>query len=589
MKTHFSRPIFFVAALLLTLVRPAAAAQTCPSAIPNSPGSGSDRYWFISWTYQGDAKYNLRWRPMGTASWTTATQPSLSNYTIQGLSAATTYEWQVQTDCHTTSTLSAWSASATFTTAAQQPCLTPVDAVATLVADQRATLQWTSAKYLNQNQYEGRWRAVGVGSWNNFSATSDQSIVTHLLTGLTAATGYEFQLRAVCSPGYFSDYTNPVQFTTLAPIVCSELTPTGLSNTEITSTNARFNWHDMVQGQLEKYNLRFRPVGAAIWRNVANAPVNTFPPTFQNLLTQTTYEWQVQTVCPEGDLSPWSALAQFTTLLCETPIQLKPLVYLNNKAKLSWSLLPGSISTPFAVRYRTQNPVGAWTTVPNFGNGDFISGLTSGLVYEWQVQKNCTSTTASDWVSGPAFTAIDCAYPPNGGVRSAVVDGGSAAVNLKWSRNFFFDRSGPEAVTFNLRYRAEGAATWTSLNGINDNGFNYGLYDLASNTTYEFQLQSNCRAGVQSAFSPTFRYRTVPGGAYYTLKDGDWNDYTVWSTAVVPEPGPLFGNYPPVEIRHNLTTPSGYTIRTNRINYTNAGKLSLNSNTQILLLEREPE
>lgn len=416
---------------------------------------------------------------------------------------------------------------------------------------------------------------------------SDQSTSSYQLTNLSASTVYEFQVRAVCSPGYFSEYTAPVPFTTLGPIVCSELTPTGLGNTEITSTNARFNWADMLPGTLEKYNLRYRPTGNPTWINVANYPANTYPPIFQNLLPATPYEWQVQTVCPEGDVSPWSAMVPFTTLLCEPPIELNTLVYLNNKARLQWNLIPGSINSSFTVRYRTQNPVGAWTTVANLSNGGFIEGLTGGMAYEWQVQKNCTSGAASDWVPEPVFTAIDCTYPPNGGMYSAVVDGGSARVNLKWSRAFYYDTSGPNAVTFNLRYRAEGTPNWTTLNGITDTGFNYDLYGLASNTTYEFQLQSNCRTGVQSAFSPSFRYRTVGDGSYYTVKDGDWNDYTVWSNARVPQPDPIFGNYRPVEIRHTITVSAAPEARASQIIY-KGGTLVLGTNARIGLLNEVP-
>ncbi len=63
--------------------------------------------------------YNVQYRKTGLATWTSTTSTTTSK-AITGLTAATAYEWQVQTVCSTGS--SAFTASSTFTTAAVSTC-----------------------------------------------------------------------------------------------------------------------------------------------------------------------------------------------------------------------------------------------------------------------------------------------------------------------------------------------------------------------------------------------------------------------------------------------------------------------------------
>ena len=78
--------------------------------------------------------------PNGNDSWDVTITDVTSPYTITGLQAETTYEWQVQGDCGSDG-LSLWSSIATFTT--PSACGTPTGLTTTDITNNSATLSWT--------------------------------------------------------------------------------------------------------------------------------------------------------------------------------------------------------------------------------------------------------------------------------------------------------------------------------------------------------------------------------------------------------------------------------------------------------------
>ncbi len=78
--------------------------------------------------------------PNGNDSWDVTLTDVTSPYTITGLQAETTYEWQVQGDCGSDG-LSLWSSIATFTT--PSACGTPTGLTTTDITNNSATLSWT--------------------------------------------------------------------------------------------------------------------------------------------------------------------------------------------------------------------------------------------------------------------------------------------------------------------------------------------------------------------------------------------------------------------------------------------------------------
>lgn len=96
-----------------------------------------------------------------------------------------------------------------FTIGAPVVCVAnvPTGLAATNVATTSATLSWTAVPGAS---YDLRYRQVGAPTWT----TTAVSGISQSVSGLTALTQYEAQVRSKCSGGSNSAYTNSVNFTT---------------------------------------------------------------------------------------------------------------------------------------------------------------------------------------------------------------------------------------------------------------------------------------------------------------------------------------------------------------------------------------
>ncbi|NUO01884.1 MAG: fibronectin type III domain-containing protein [Saprospiraceae bacterium] len=251
----------------------------------------------LNWAFiSGAVSYNVQWRPTGSTTWSAGSTAN-TFLNISGLSAGTTYEFQVQAICGSLS--GTFSASANFTTTTGAGCGTPSGLNATAVTTTTATLNWAAVS--GATSYNVQWRPTGITTWSTGSTAN-----TFLnISGLSAGTTYEFQIQAVCSSltGAFSASAN---FTTTAGASCG--TPSGLNATAVTASSATLNWAS-VSGAVT-YNVQWRPVGATTWSSgtTSNTSLGI------NSLSQITqYEFQVQAVC-SSLTGTFSASANFTTL-----------------------------------------------------------------------------------------------------------------------------------------------------------------------------------------------------------------------------------------------------------------------------------
>ena len=177
---------------------------TCdtPGGLGASP---ADTEASLTWSpANGAVDYNIRARAVGTSTWTTGSNLSSPvNYT--GLTACTDYEFQVQSNCG--STTSAWSSSFVFTTTGCVVTCNVPGGLGASPAETEASLTWTAAT--GAIDYNVRAREVGTSTWttgNNLSSPVNY-------TGLTACTDYEFQVQSNCD-GATSAWSGSFNFTT---------------------------------------------------------------------------------------------------------------------------------------------------------------------------------------------------------------------------------------------------------------------------------------------------------------------------------------------------------------------------------------
>ncbi|MBL0046978.1 MAG: fibronectin type III domain-containing protein [Bacteroidetes bacterium] len=169
----------------------------------------------LNWgAVSGAVTYNVQYRAVGAASWSSASTASTS-LAISGLSEVTNYEFQVQCVC--AALTSAYSASGNFTTLSSVVTCGAVSGLtASSLTSSSATLAWTAVS--GANSYNVQYRIVGAASWTSTTSTTNSKAIS----GLTASSNYEFQVQSVCT-GASSAFSASSNFTTSAIVVtCSD-------------------------------------------------------------------------------------------------------------------------------------------------------------------------------------------------------------------------------------------------------------------------------------------------------------------------------------------------------------------------------
>lgn len=248
----------------------------------------------------GVDEYAWRYRTVGASTWQTPANTTVNFQDIASLSAGTNYEFQVQVRCGTL--WSVWSVSQTFTTQSAASCNPPS------TAQLSASSITTSSAQLNctltgVDEYGWQYRAVGSSTWTSGGTTLVNS---KSLSGLSAATNYEFQVQVRCGSTW-SIWSGSQTFTTQSAATCNAPTVSQLSATNITTSGAQLNCS---AGSVAEFAWRYRMVGTATWTNAPNTATGV--QIISGLAASTDYEFQVQVRC--GSIwSAWSGSQTFTT------------------------------------------------------------------------------------------------------------------------------------------------------------------------------------------------------------------------------------------------------------------------------------
>lgn len=456
------------------------AAPPCNVATGLSSSLVTDNSATVSWTaVSGATGYNIQYRVTGTSIWLTASSATASK-ALSGLSASSTYEFQVQTVCSASNT-SAFSSSSTFSTPAP-PCNVPTGLSSASITSNSAILSWTA--FAGASSYTIQYRVVGAASW----VSSSSAVTSNSLSGLTPNSNYEFQVKSVCSVSNSSAFSSSSTFSTPAP-PCN--TPTGLASASVTHNSATVSW-TAISGATA-YNVNYRVVGAATWLSTTSA---TSTKNILGLTAASNYEFQIQSDCGSGNTSSFSSSATFTTLAtpCALPTGLSTTALTYNSVTLNWNSV--SAASAYSIQYRVVG-ASSWTSISSATNSKGLSGLNSSTNYEFQVQSDCGGGNISAYTASATFTTP--APPCNlvTGLAASAVTENSAT--LGW-----VDFAG--ASGYNVKYRTVGAATWISTtSAINSKS----IAALTASSNYEFQIQSDCGAGNTSAFTASGTFTTL--------------------------------------------------------------------------------
>ena len=469
-----------------------------PTGLSSNNVTQTDANLFLTPTANNTGTFNIQYRIIGTSSWTSVSGINLP-YSLFNLACGSAYEWQVQSICTTSVasiySISAWSASGTFTTL---PC-TPVCNAPSGLSSNNVT-QTGASLYLNPaTTVTGTINIRYTGGGNSSWTTLQNVTLPYSLSNLTCDSSYQWQVQYICTTSSTSiystsDWSTSASFTTLpCTPICNA--PTGLSSNNLTQTGANL-FLTPTSNNTGTFNIQYRISGTTSWSTVSNV---SLPYSLTNLTCNSNYEFQVQSICTTSSplvysISPWSASGTFTTIvcppICNAPTGLSSTYISKTSAYLY--LTPTSTNTgAFNIQYR-KNSSSVWTTISNVNLPFTLNNLICGTTYQWQVQKKCFATggvvfSLSPWSPIATFSTSLCVDPTSCSAPNnlSVFKSYPTSVKLQWA-------SVTNALSYIVYYRLATATNglYTSLS-TNTNSIT--LTGLTPGKAYTWQVQTICR------------------------------------------------------------------------------------------------
>jgi trimeric autotransporter adhesin len=316
--------------------------------------------------------------------------------------------------------------------------------------------------------------------------------------------------------------------------------------------------------------VRYRKKGISGWTVVSRYRISS--DIIRNLLLNdltinTTYEWQVATLCAPNDTSEYTSLLSFTTAPCTNSAALLTTANISsNSATVDWRS-----NAAFIFQWRAVNAPDWITINPAPTRPYTFTGLTNQTAYEWRVAEICTATQTSTYVAPESFTT-SCPVPVN--LRSAdnffITDGKT----LTWE-------SPLPGLTVDLQYQVQGSDTpdnWTTVSNVSGTAYTISLPFGA----YNWRIRSVCEPGVFSeytapqTFSVTCRPiepQTIPAPAVTTYSisvpviwDNSDLAYNVqWRATGAERWTTIPNNGSPTFVLTGLRSNQAYDIRTQRV------------------------
>jgi len=486
-----------------------------PQALSATPGSGQvSLSWSAPLSDGGSAltEYEYRYQASG-GNWSGwwSVSASTTSKTVTGLAANTEYNFEVRAvNAHGPGT--AASRSATTPGSSNVPSA-PQNLSATASTGQ-VSLSWSAPSSDGGSaitRYEYRWR-TNSGSWSPWWSVGIAFSKT--VTGLSANTTYNFEVRAVNSHG--AGASASASATTPAPPPPPSNAPSAPQSLSATASpgQVKLSWSAPSSdggSAITRYEYQWKEASSSTW-SVWLSTGSSTNTTKTGLSANTTYNFQVRARNSHG-AGP-SASASATTPGSNTPAD-KP---------GSVSLTTSSPSVGCAVTATLTDPDGGiygaswqWLTSSSSGllevegvvdpavpelssytptNQDIGRRLRATVTYS---DKHRTGRTAESALTSAVVNGQKPTAPTNVQVNATVI---KKIYILSWSAP---SSTGGLPITYEYRRKA-GSDTWGSWSNVGTSTES-GYLTLESGTTYTFQVRArNCKgpgSAAQKTFTPS--------------------------------------------------------------------------------------
>ena len=188
-----------------------------------------------------------------------------------------------------------------------------------------------------------------------------------------------------------------------------------------------------------------------------------------------------------------------TTASCEAPTNASALILSSTSVKVTWDAQPQA--EKYQVRYRVAGTT-AWTIKTAVVAEKTLAGLAPSTIYQYQLRTRCPGV----WTSYTSSKIFTTAAAPGSGTSCDRPTSSETEV-LTPKRNKVTWTAMPQAITYQIRYRIQGTATWTTrISSV----ANRTLNALQTGATYEYGIRTNCPSG-WTAYTATNTFVQVVG------------------------------------------------------------------------------
>lgn len=346
----------------------------------------------ISWnTVSGATGYNLSWRPIGQASWSTITNAG-NPYTLSGLPANVEIEVRVQSNCGSGS--SDYSYGVIFLSSGSgsgSNCGAPGNLTATATSTSSALVTWAAVS--GAASYQLSYKLASSSVWStpvNLGGTG------YTLTGLSAGATYNVRILANCQ-GALSTYAS-VSFTTKSGSsggACD--TPGNLTATVKSSSSVNVSWSSVPAANY--YVFWYKLSSSAYWS--LGLKIGGTALTLNSLAANTSYDIRVRAVCNSGNSG--FATTTFTTQsggggsTCQTPGNFTLNYLASTSAIISWNPVSGASGYDLQIKSSSS---GYWLTFSNLpATVVQITNLKPNSSYQARVRARCPGPDFSDYTT----------------------------------------------------------------------------------------------------------------------------------------------------------------------------------------------
>ena len=401
---------------------------------------------------------------------------STTSYKVTGLTAATAYSFRIRA-YKTSGNATAHSGYTNLSTLTSPTNVSNVTCAAR--SYNSITLSWnrnTTATGYKLEQYKG-------GKWVQVAQINSNSTTSYRVTGLTAATAYNFRIRAYKTSGNAAAHSGYTNLSTLtSPTNVSNVTCAARSYNSITLSWSR---NTTATGyKLEQYK-------GGKWVQVAQINSNsTTSYRVTGLTAATTYSFRIRAYKTSGNVTAHSGYTNLSTLTSPTNVSNVTCTARSyNSITLSWSR--NTTATGYKLeQYKSGKWVQTAVINSNSTTSYRVTGLTAATTYSFRIRAYKTSGNVT---AHSGYTNLSTLTSPTNVSNVTCAARSYNSITLSWSRN-------TTATGYKLEQYKGGK--WVQVAQINGNNTtSYKVTGLTAATAYNFRIRAYKTSGNATAHS----------------------------------------------------------------------------------------